>query len=347
MEISPVWFSHNENKFDAELKLSQRSFYWTDKSQIWDWNNCSVSWIKKSEEEVRIVIRSSKSVYSDYRNKTVKVKYMLGFDVRAADIECPMNGEYMEPLDNIEKKYGASRLRWVFKLHKHYWIWQWAEEGNEIQNSTVHRIYAGIKKTLSEPISSRKDIFKDPEGPTGDNNNNRVIPVIYQAAIDSWKNFVREVHCHKVNDSEYEITILFENEHLRKHSGLDLIYRLYRYLRYGRVTDIETFRILLEKGEAVKFRFDGIYSSEYGVDHDDVHEDKPVNGKVPVHKIKYYFNNENHPIVFINTANHAMSYHDTNHRLWKWEYVPWEKDSAIIYDEKPRDKVDRFFWPRQ
>jgi hypothetical protein len=69
----------------------------------------------------------------------------------------------------------------------------------------------------------------------------------------------------------------------------------------------------------VKSRFDGIYSNEYGVDHDDVHEDKPVNGKVPVHKIKYYFNNENHPIVFINTANHAM------YRLWKWEYVPWEK----------------------
>ena len=56
--------------------------------------------------------------------------------------------------------------------------------------------------------------------------------------------------CHKVNDSEYEITILFENEHLRKHAGVDLIYRLYRYLRYGRVTDIETFRILLEKEEA-------------------------------------------------------------------------------------------------
>jgi hypothetical protein len=347
MENSPVWFSHNENKFDAELKLSQRSFYWTDKSQIWDWTNCSVSWIKKSEEEVRVVIRSSKSVHSDYRNKTVKVKYMLGFDVGAADIESPLNDEYMEPLDNKEKKYGPSKPRWVFKLHKHYWIWQWAEEGKEIENSTVHRIYTGILKTLSEPISSRKDIFKDPEGPADDNNNNRVIPVIYQAAIDSWKNFVREVHCHKVNDSEYEITILFENEHLRKHAVLDLIYRLYRHLRYGRVTDIETFRILLEKGEAVKFRFDGIYSSEYGVDHDDVHEDKPVNGKVPVHKIKYYFNNENHPIVFINTANHAMSYHDTNHRLWKWEYVPWEKDSAIIYDEKPRDKVDRFFWPRQ
>ena len=71
-----------------------------------------------------------------------------------------------------------------------------------------------------------------------------------------------------------------------------------------------------------------------------------ANTHVMADKIKYYFNNENHPIVFINTANHAMSCHDTNHRLWKWEYIPWEIDSAIVYDEKSRDKVDRFFWPK-
>jgi hypothetical protein len=96
MKNSLVWFSHKENKYDAELKLSQRSFYWTDKSQICDWNNCSVSWIKKSEEEVRIVIRSSKVVESEYWKKTIEVKYMVEFDVRAADIERPLDDEYME-----------------------------------------------------------------------------------------------------------------------------------------------------------------------------------------------------------------------------------------------------------
>ena len=131
-------------------------------------------------------------VDSQYRKKTVKVKYMLGFDVGAADIERPLYDEYKEPLDNKEKKYGSPRPRWVFKLHMHYCIWQWAQEGNEIENSAVNRIYTGIKKALSEPITSKKDIFKDPERPA--DNNNRVIPVIYQAAIDSWKNFVRESH---------------------------------------------------------------------------------------------------------------------------------------------------------
>ncbi len=101
MEKSVVWFSHKENKYDAELKLFQKYFYWTNESQIWDWDNCAVTWIKKSEQEVHVVIRSS-----------------------------------------------------------------------------------NIFRVLGVPA------------------NNKLIPVIYQAAIDSWKNFVREVHCHKVNEDE-------------------------------------------------------------------------------------------------------------------------------------------------
>lgn len=37
MEKSVVWFSHKENKYDAELKLFQKYFYWTNESQIWNW----------------------------------------------------------------------------------------------------------------------------------------------------------------------------------------------------------------------------------------------------------------------------------------------------------------------
>jgi hypothetical protein len=133
-----------------------------------------------------------------------------------------------------------------------------------------------IKKTLTGPITTKKNIFRVPGVPA----NNKLIPVIYQAAIDSWKNFVREVHCHKVNEDEYEVTILFENEHLRKHAPLDLIYRLYRYLRYGHVTDIESFRIILKEGLPAKFRFEGIYSNEHGIHYDNIHGDIPVNGKV-------------------------------------------------------------------
>jgi hypothetical protein len=343
MEKSVVWFSHKENKYDAELKLFQKYFYWTAESQTWDWDNCAVTWIKKSEQEMHVVIRSSKLVDSDYRTRTIRVKYMLGFDIRAEDVHYPINDDYRQPLDNMEKKYGAARPRWAFKLSKHYCIWQWAEEDrNGLESSEIYRIYTRIKKTLSEPVTTKSNIFRV----TGVPANDILMPVIYQPAIDSWKNFVREVHCYKINQDEYEVTILFENEHLRKHAPLDLIYRLYRYLRYGRVTDIESFRIMLDGGLPMKFRFDGIYSNEHDIQHDNIHGDTPKNGRVRTHSIKYYFNDEKHPIVFINTANHAMSYHDTNHKIWKWEYVPWEEDSAIVYGEKPRNEVDRYFWQK-
>lgn len=144
-------------------------------------------------------------------------------------IHYPINDNYRQPLDNKEKKYGPAKPRWALILNKHYCIWQWAKEDNNgLENSEIYRIYKGIKKTLTEPVTTKRNIFRV----TGVPPNNRLMPVIYQAAIDSWKNFVREVHCHKVNEDEYEVTILFENEHLRNHSPLDLIYRLYRYLRY-------------------------------------------------------------------------------------------------------------------
>jgi hypothetical protein len=344
---SLIWFSHKENRYDIELKIFQKKyFYWTKKSQIWDWNNCTVTCIRKSEKELRIIIRSSKIVNSEYRKKDVKVKYMLGFDVKVGDIECPIIEEYREPLGNKEKKYGQLRQRWALKLNKNYCIWQWAlnEKKHMIETSEIYKIYNEMIKTLSEPISNINNdrLFLIEDIP----KDNRIIPVIYQAAIDSWKNFVREVHCHKINDNEYEITILFENEHLRKHGKLDIIYRLFRYLIYRRITDIESFKILIDKGKPIKFQFKGIFSNGHNIQDDNIHGDKPMDGKVPIHGIKYYFNDERHPIVFINTANHAMSFHDTNHKIWKWEYIPWEKDSAIVYDEKPRSQVDRFWWPR-
>jgi len=41
-----------------------------------------------------------------------------------------------------------------------------------------------------------------------------------------------------------------------------------------------------------------------------------------------------------------MAEFDTNKRLWKWEYVAWEKDSAIIYGTKSRKEIDNSFKPK-
>ena len=65
LPYSIIWFSHKENKYDAELKIFQEKyFHWTEKFQTWDWDNCKVTRVRKSEQELRIIIRSSKIVNS-------------------------------------------------------------------------------------------------------------------------------------------------------------------------------------------------------------------------------------------------------------------------------------------
>ncbi len=345
-EISPIWFSQIQNRYDAEIRNDQKVFHWTDSSELWDWDNCTVTAVKISENETRIVVRSKHKVHSNYRKKKVELKYMLGFDI--TKIEIPKIEKYHQPPeDNVkDKAYGPLRERWVFQVDSDYWIWQWAEDQKTLEESEVYKLYLKLIKVQSMPYAGKKSIFKDNEQEE-DNLNDKIIPVIYQPAIDSWKNYVREIHCHKVSGNELEVTILFNNENLREHAILNPIYEWFRSWFYGRVIDVETFRILLVEKLPENFEFRGIYSGENDLEQDDIHGDKPdSNGKVQLHKIKYYFVNTFHPILFINTANHAMSEHDTNHSIWKWEYLPWENDSPIVFGKKSREKINKSFRPK-
>jgi hypothetical protein len=47
-----------------------------------------------------------------------------------------------------------------------------------------------------------------------------------------------------------------------------------------------------------------------------------------------------HPIIFINTANHAIAELDNNQTLWKWEFVAWKPDSPIVYGNKSRKDIE-------
>ena len=311
---------------------------------MWDWDNCIISAVKISNEKLRVIVRSSQTVGSKYKKARVKLRYMLGFDVES-EIKAPIAEDYRQPppANDKDKVYGSLRTRWVVKLeNEDYFIWEWAENGKAIEDSNIYKIYLMIKRELESEFSGKKSIF-DVQAEDDD----RVIPVVYQPAIDSWNNFVREIHCHKINDNELEVSILFNNEELREHALLNPVYRWIRSLFYGRILDLETFRITGNNHTSEHFRFEGIYSGQNDIQKDDIHEDKPdLNGNVPVHDIKYYFTNTKHPIVFINTSNHAMAEFDTNKRLWKWEYVAWEKDSAIIYGTKSRKEIDNSFKPK-
>jgi hypothetical protein len=121
---SEIWFSHIEDIWNAELKGTQKVFYWTDESQMWDWDNCTISWLPKdrnaSSAVIRIVIRSLRTVFSEYRKKNVKLRYMCGFDVEGNKIHSPKEEKYKEPLDNKPRdtvKRGCGRGLCVFFFH--------------------------------------------------------------------------------------------------------------------------------------------------------------------------------------------------------------------------------------
>ena len=211
-----------------------------------------------------------------------------------------------------------------------------------MKGSEVYEIYKDIIKSLDKPIiPNTKDIFNVV---AYDDNKigKKIVPVIYQAAIDSWKNFVREVHCHELdNGLKIQVSIMFNNEELREHKIANRLYEWFRIWFYGRKIDVETFYIILKDNNAPKlFDFKNIYSGENSIEQDSIHLDKHDVD------IKYYFGNLRHPIIFINTSNHAMAEHDTNHELWKWEYIPWQKDGGVEFHNKSRKKIDESFKPK-
>ena len=140
---------------------------------------------------------------------------------------------------------------------------------------------------------------------------------------------MREINVHKVEGESFQITLVFQDEVLRKHGILDGIYRYIRLLRYKRTVDIETFSF--KNGQ---FTFEDIYSGDSNLFEDSIHNQQEISAK-------YYFQDNNHPVIFVNTSNHALAPHDNNHDLWKWEYVPWNNNIPIKLGNKTREETEQ------
>lgn len=55
---------------------------------------------------------------------------------------------------------------------------------------------------------------------------------------------------------------------------------------------------------------------------------------------------QRHPVVFVNTSNHAVVEDDADSRLWKWEYVPRENDGPVVSGNKSRKDIENKFKPK-
>ena len=335
-----VWFSVKEKKWSVGYF---GKFSWTGKKEIWDSDNCTVGLARTLKDgKFLAVVRSSQTKYSRFMGKEIRLRYMLGFEIKGKP-SVPKTESYVAREINPKRREGPKN-RWVLRLDDVHWIWEWEQEGTDITTSTTYKLYQEITDEFERHSKKADNIFN-----VGvDRQDDRVIPVIYQPSVDSLKNFVREVHCAKGptrpdGSYEVEVSILYNNERLRQHGILNSIYEPFRRLVHGRVMDLESSKILVKDDPATnRFTFEGIYSNNHEMNSDSIHGDKPPPA-APEHPIKYYFMNHRHPVVFVNTSNHAMAEHDANHRIWKLEYVPWLEDAPVKLGEKSRDQIDRRF----
>jgi len=365
MNSEEVWFSHREKIY----QIKKGKIEWTEEKKIWTWDRCTVSLVKTpispenaSSKRLRVVIRSNanQNQTSIKVNRPMTLRFMLGFDIeKVSEVRIERPDPDMQYHKDSEIWTGPKE-RLIFQLDDDYWIWGWNEEGVELKSSIIYKINQEILRHLSAPIPDSSDqIFKLEPNSTSDkmvlshlmspdeSAKRRILPVIYQPAVDGLKNFVREVYCAQKdlddNISEVEVTLVFNDEQLRKNAIWNYIYRLFRSIHYNRTKDIESFNIRINKKDPSKscFIFKNIYSikdgERYGLNEDSIHGDPDCEVE---HKISYYFVDFNHPVVFVNTSNHAMAEHDANQTLWKWEYVPGVMDSPVSLGSKSRAQVD-------
>jgi phosphopantetheine adenylyltransferase len=351
---SLFWFSHEINIY--EKKYLKKSVKRKEKKIILDWDNCSVNLVGRlANGKTRLVLRTRTNRNSSYMgDKPIRLRFMLGIDIsHLSDIHIEFY-QLSKSAKNLPKSIAKQpHKRYLFQLDDRYCIWEWAKNGTDIKSTNIYKLYnqilSFIKETDIDIIKSLQgnNIF-DVEIKENEKENeikNKVVPIIYQPAFDSLRNFVREVHCAAIEQNIIEVSIIFENEHLRRYKYLNKIYEIYRHLRYGRVKDIETFRIYIDsqiRNDSKKyFTFERIYSNGYDITYDTIHG----NPFPPEIKVKYYFIDYYHPIVFINTSNHAMSESDNNHDLWKWEYIPFieSKKRPFKFGTKSRKDIDKEF----
>ncbi len=360
MNSDEVWFSHREKIFN----IKDGKIEWTDETKIWNWDHCTVALVKSPKKKLRVVVRSNanRNQTSFKVNRPMTLRYMLGFDIdQVYQLKCE-SPKSKKDSENSNLSWTGPGDRWVFQLDEDYWIWEYKQDGVDVSSSNVYKIYQEILENLSgtqhddfdqvfdlQPKSlSDKMVIDHLLSPPGDMFA-RIIPAIYQPAVDGLKNYLREVHCAQKDldggISEVEVTLIFNNEELRNHRLLDIPYRELRRLMYNRDSDVESFKIHIDRNNMQnnRFIFKNIHSIIDGknndLNEDSIHGDPDGIGN----SISYYLIDYSHPVIFVNTSNHAMAEHDANQKLWKWEYVPGVMDCAVLLGSKTRKEIDADF----
>ena len=319
-------FSYKQEIYDEKKEPLRRYLEWKNKERVWNYENCSVDVIGMDKSKARIIVRRESSGESEFMAAKYNVSLMMGFVI--TDFKENQTTLEFDVEQNKDKQYGQAKDRKHSeseKIHRELKDVKITGSKNEISD-----ISQKIKESIGNPPESTHIFSCDAKA------ESKFMPVVYQPKIDAWKNFLREINVNS-ESGKHEVTLVFEDEKLRKHAIFDFIYRIFRFGVYRRTKDIERFYVDMD---SKYFTFPEIYSGDYTLFDDNIHGDKEKEGPAKEREIKYYYQDKNHPIVFVNTSNHALAPHDNNHDFWKWEYIPWKQNIPIKTGTKTKEKTD-------
>jgi len=341
--MTNLWFTHTEHIWKSEIHDWKPDFIWTDGLEKWTWDNCSVSAQKISNESIRIIIRSIgkvKTRISKNSTQESEITFSYNFDVTEIP-DIITEDDFVITPNEYQKEPSQKKSRRVLKLVKtnesdsnknKCEIWEWTSE------SGLNKI-----KQMLDEIKNTSPTKIEPMPVFPIDNIHSFYPIIYQPAIDTAKNFLRQIHIYKKKDNLFEVSLVFNNEELRQNKFLNSLYEDLRKVIYGRTKDIETFQVVVEDSIPTKFIFEGIYSEDKTILHDTTHGDKKHwwnFGIIPKRNIDLYYVSTRFPKIFVNTSNHALSGRDNNRNLWKWEYVTWGENLPIGVGNKSRKRIE-------
>ncbi|TBR23864.1 MAG: hypothetical protein EPO63_04975 [Candidatus Nitrosotenuis sp.] len=351
MQESSLWFTHVDEEWNVDNDHKHVKF--TGNKKTWNWKNCFFSAIKE-QDRIRVTVRSFGYVQSKLHEKQSTINFEYDFTI--SEIPKPAPSDHLEPLGNTGAKQYSDNKYPSYELvltkeneadpdKKKCVIWEWSNDV-PLKETNVYKVYTMLQDVQTGSSGgTEKPNNVIPFLPFSDQEDlpEQVLPIIYQPAIDTLKNFIRQIHIFKISDIEYEVTLIFNNEELRDSKIFQEFYNVIRPEIYGRTEDVESFRIMLVDGLPKQFTFEGIYSGNHGICADTIHGDKRHWWNIGGPKkrpILYFLASNRHPKVFVNTSNHALAQHDNNKNLWKWEYLTWGKDNPVVVGHKRKDEVN-------
>jgi len=251
---SPLfWFSHKINRY--EKKFLKNSVKRSKEIIILDWDNCTINIVGKlANGKTRLVLRTNTNRNSHYMgNKPIVLRYMLDIDVQYIS---DLYTEYYQvkipakdPHKNVPKSITKKQYkRHVFQLshnrseynklndkdYNTYWIWEWDKKDVNIKSHNIYQLFKQLSSFIKEknisnikPPLQKNGIFDAQltEKEIDNNIKNTIVPIIYQPAFDSLQNFVREIHYTIIEKDIVEVSIIFENEQLRRFNYLNKFMR--------------------------------------------------------------------------------------------------------------------------